>query len=187
MAVDDMTANEAAFVGMRSAAVTKGSVSKRKEEAESRIKNYMFLYYPSTYIDPGAKLIGSFGFSDKETVAPYYENARNADNENQSGFQDEEAIDEDAGEAVTIWQDSGKKFKNYSGSMEKKSTLKLYYFTRVMFGSLTGGGMAKRKLEDILYKRSGSRRYASARSRMLFSPDQDYYDKAYPGAKKFDE
>ncbi|MDR3275011.1 MAG: hypothetical protein LBS81_03385 [Endomicrobium sp.] len=39
MGVDDMIANEAAFVAMRSSAVTKSRV--RVNEAENRVKNYL--------------------------------------------------------------------------------------------------------------------------------------------------
>jgi hypothetical protein len=42
MSVDDMIANEAAFVAMRSAAVTKSKF--RAKEAEERVKNYLAFF-----------------------------------------------------------------------------------------------------------------------------------------------
>ncbi|MDR3112846.1 MAG: hypothetical protein LBU09_00535, partial [Endomicrobium sp.] len=49
----------------------------------------------------------------------------------------------------------------------------------IMFGSIVSKQMSKRLFFG------GSARYSSSRSRMIPSPDQDYYDKAYPGANKF--
>ena len=160
MAVDDMSANEAAFVGMRSAAVTKGNVSKKSKEARDWIDRYLLVSYGANF--------APFSFSDKNTVAPFYQRqGAGEDGENEEG--------QEGAQAVTIWTSGSKTAKDLSGHTIQKHTLKIYYFTRVIFGKITAPQTSRQ-----------GRRYQSSRSRMIPSPDEDYYDKAYPGARKFD-
>ncbi|MDR2191451.1 MAG: hypothetical protein LBO62_01020 [Endomicrobium sp.] len=176
--VDDMTLNEAAFVGMRSAAVTKGGETKRREEAEKWIKNYLLLFYPFSVSGITSQLKGSFVFSNYKTVAPYYQNAR-SDNSNGGEEDGEEMNAQDDGEPVTYWGGSLGNIKDYSGRTLKKYTAKIYYYTKIMFGSIVSKQMSKRSLFG------SNARYSSSRSRMIPSPDENYYSKAYPQAAKF--
>ena len=181
--VDDMTANEAAFVAMRSAAVTMRS--KREEEAKSRVDIYMFLYHPissdKSIINPG-----NFVYSDKKTVEEYLGSIGNSNNE--EDVEESETTSEQGGndddKSVTVYNNlrPGRiKYKDYSGNLIEANTAKFYYFTRVMFGSLVAKFTSKK---DVLFK--GYRRHQSARNRMVPSPDiRDYGDKAYRGAEKF--
>jgi len=177
MAVDDMTANEAAFVAMRSAAVTIGNAKSdgngKLKEAKSRVENYMLLFYPFSIIYKGDTSPSKFAYSDKKTVDKYF-HAENSDGEE----------NDDTGDSIAIYpnDDSGKKSYDYSDNLVHSHTVKIYYFTRVMFGSLVAKLTYKK---DAIY--SGARRYQSARSRMVPSPDWKFYYKAYPGAKNFDE
>ena len=169
IAVDDMTANEAAFVAMRSAAVTPSR--DRAKEAESWAKKHLNLFYP--FNAAGSFLgLSSFALSDKNTVDKFFTNSDGG----------EETLNEESGDgskAITIW-DGEKKMKDFSGSALTKQTVKIYYYTKVMFGSLTAPKNSKKRFGE-----NGSRRYQSARNRMFPSPDEDYYYKAYPGAQKF--
>jgi len=168
-AVDDMTLNEAAFAAVRSAAVTKGSLEERRTEAETRVKNYALLFYPLSYFGFG----GSFFYSSHDAVAPYYQNARK-DGSSESGEDEtEELPDGDSGKSVTVWR-AYLQQRDLSGNSVVEHTVKIYYYTKVMFAYLTAPKMHNR-----------SSRYASSRNRVVVSPDQDYYDKAYPKAKKF--
>ena len=171
--VDDMSANEAAFSAMRSAAVTEGSIfskeNKKLIEAGERVKSYMLYHYPLAYAGSGTANPSKFGFSDKNAVSPYFVNTSEKEEEIENG-------------SITIWADSKNTLKDYSGESISAHTLKIYYFTRVMFGGLTA---RDNSVKDAFY--SGSRRYQSARSRMVPSPDGKYYYKAFPGAKKFEE
>jgi hypothetical protein len=177
IAIDDMTLNEAAFVAMRSAAVTKGSEEKRREEAQTWAKNYLLLFYPWSVSAVSSQFKGSFVFSNHNSVAPYYQNAGNSNNEEE----EEEINGEDVENPITYWGASLGNVKDYSGRQVKKYTAKVYYYTKIMFGSIVAKQMSKRSFLG------GSDRYSSSRNRMIPSPDQDYYDKAYPGARKFDE
>ena len=205
MAVDDMTANEAAFVGMRSAAVT--IKTHRQDEAKKRVEKYFNIFYFSIFnpigsIWNGPKIPdspGSFKYSDKQTVKPYFipnsSSGNSGNEEEQSGSERE-----DKNSFVTAWHDTNERYisTDYSNYYKVQAcTVKIYYFTRVMFGSLVASrtSNAKRKTindfitigKDRAFGISGNRRYQSARSRMISSPDSKYYYKAYPGAKKFDE
>lgn len=174
MVVDDMIANEAAFVGMRSAAVTKGSENTKKEEAKKRINAYLFIHYPLASVNSKFSP-NKFVFSDKKTVEKYFKN--------NSSPEEEEESESESSDYITIWTNTNKNYfsTDLSGNKITARTTKVYYFTRIMFGSL----VAKFKSErDRLY--NGSRRYQSSRSRMVPSPDSAYYNKAYPGAKNFD-
>lgn len=185
MVVDDMTANEAAFSAMRSAAVTKND--KRQEEAENRIKNYYGKYYLlGKYLGFNEDITGSFGFSTKEEVAPFY-NRRESNNESSQNEQSSEVSDN----FVTVWPKYPSQVKHtesFSGEFISKQTVKLYYYTKVMFGSLTAPKTSKPGsfFEKYILKRTGRRRYQSARCRMVPSPDSEFYYKAYPGANNFD-
>jgi hypothetical protein len=175
MAVDDMTLNEAAFVAARSAAVTKGGQQKRRDEAELWAKNYLLLFYPWSFSGITSQLKGSFVFSDSDAVSSHYQDARNSDDEGE----EEETNGQDSGDPVTYWGASLGNFKDYSGRSVQKYTAKIYYYTKIMFGSIVAKNMSTRSLFG------GANRYASSRSRMIPSPDQEYYGKAYPGANKF--
>ena len=171
--VDDMTANEAAFVGMRSAAVTEGSVSaennKKLTEAKSRVKKYMLIYYPLAYAGGGDINPSKFVFSSKDKVKPYFINTS------------EQSEEEPEDDGIAIWADTRNTAKDYSGRNVSAHTVKIYYFTRVMFGSLMAKDNSVRA-----FPYSGSRRYQSARSRMVPSPDSGYYYKSFPGAQNFE-
>ncbi|MDR2773073.1 MAG: pilus assembly protein [Elusimicrobiota bacterium] len=166
--VDDMTANEAAFVAMRSAAVTPSQ--SRSKEAKSRAENYLMLFYPFSAID-SAGIVSNFAFSDKNEVEKYFAADNNGETLEDSA--------KDSKDAVTLWNGE-KKTKDYSGSYITKQTVKIYYFTRTMFGSLTAPKNSKKHFFE-----SGRRRYQSARNRMFPSPDEKFYYKAYPNGERF--
>jgi hypothetical protein len=195
MVVDDMTANEAAFVAMRSAAVTERS--ERQSEAEGRVKSYYnyYYYFFSNMPNSAAIALGrSFNFSDKSTIKRFYaRNTNNTQEQSSDGNEDSGAGDnaEAEGQGVTIWPQSNSNVKytrDFSGNALYKNTVKIYYFTRVMFGWLVAAETSERTWADRFIAGIGSRRrYQSARSRMMPSPDENFYYKAYPGARKFDE
>ncbi|MCL2390269.1 MAG: hypothetical protein FWD54_00215 [Endomicrobia bacterium] len=176
MVVDDMTLNEAAFVAMRSAAVTKAS--DRAKEAEKWAKNYLRPVYYSFFSNPENPLSsGSLRYSDKKTVWEYYRKNGNPN-------EDEEELESENGasEAFEVYAkasiDAEQKEwdKDYSGHVIRPHTAKIYYYTKIMFGSLVAKNTSNK-----------NRRYQSSRSRLVPSPASDYYYKAYPGAKNFDE
>ena len=177
MVVDDMSANEAAFVAMRSAAVTGGTAtdsnSDKAKEAKNRVETYMVIFYPLSIAVKGDFSPSKFAYSDKNSVDSYFHDSNNDD-----------TGDDDSGDSVTIYKndDSGNKSSDYDGYRVQSYTVKVYYFTRIMFGSI----VAKlTSTKDFLY--SGSRRYQSARSRMVPSPDWRYYNKAFPEADNFEK
>jgi hypothetical protein len=171
--VDDMVANEAAFVAMRSAAVTKSN--QRDKEAEDRVKKYLTFFYPLSSIGGGDFNPSHFVLSSRQKVTKYFKKGDKDDerdlqesvrNNNSSNAEDK---------SVSIWE--GKKTsKDYSGKNITKSTVKIYYFTRVLFGKLVA--------KDSSYK---NRRYQSSRNRMIPSPDEEYYFKSFPKAKSFEK
>ncbi|MDR2251416.1 MAG: hypothetical protein LBD98_01065 [Endomicrobium sp.] len=167
MTIDDMIANEAAFVAMRSAAVTKSKF--RTKEAEERVKNYLAFFYPGIVFGTSAFNLSRFVLSDKKIVERYFkrtDSCGESENIVESG---------DSDKSVTIWKGK-KKFKDCSGKNITKETVKTYYFTRVWFGSLVA--------KDNSFK---NRRYQSSRNRMIPSPDEKYYYKAFLGAKSFEK
>ncbi|MDR1196083.1 MAG: hypothetical protein LBL00_06385 [Endomicrobium sp.] len=176
--VDDMTANEAAFVAMRSAAVTKSN--DRKQEAQDRVRTYLLLFYPISSLQNKFNP-GNLVYSNKTTVA---KRLRNRDDDT---YYDDYEEDESDADGVTL-EDSDRnrvdenrqQYKDYSGRVIEAYTTKFYYFTRVLFGSLVAKFNSKRD-----YPYGGARRYQSSRNKMVPSPDEDFYDKAYPGAEKF--
>ncbi|AKL97664.1 hypothetical protein [Endomicrobium proavitum] len=186
MIVDDMTANEAAFVAMRSAAVTKGTAgvanNEKAKEAKERVENYMMFFYPLSKAGKSGGNPSKFVYSDINTVKPYFQSS---DRDEDAGDGDEDADDgeDETGESVKIYvnKDSGHNAKDYSGHRIRSHTTKIYYFTRIMFGSIVAKTVS---VKDRFF--SGSKRYASARSRMVPSPDAAYYNKAYPGAQNFE-
>jgi hypothetical protein len=169
--VDDMTANEAAFSAMRSAAVTKSKI--RADEAEQWGKKYLRIFYPFASFDGGGRL-SSFSFSDKNTVEKYL-----LGNQSEESLDSGESAADNSDRAVTLWS-GDKKTKDYSGKSLTKQTVKIYYFTRVMFGKLTAPSNSKK-----YFLETGARRYQSSRSRMFPSPDEEFYYKAYPDGEKF--
>jgi hypothetical protein len=167
MTVDDMIANEAAFVAMRSAAVTKSKF--RAKEAEERVKNYLKFFYPGIVFGNSALNLSRFVLSDKKTVERYF-NRANSCGESKNVFENGDEYN-----PVTIWKGKNK-FKDYSGKNISKETVKIYYSTRVWFGLLIA--------KDNSFK---GMRYQSSRNRMIPSPDEKYYYKAFPGAKSFEK
>jgi len=171
--VDDMIANEAAFVAMRSAAVTE--TKWRSKEVQDRVKNYFMFFYPTVIFGKSNFNPSHFVFSDKKTVEKYL---RGIDSDNEVG--DETVITDDnflnpEDSYASIWRGE-KTTKDYSGRSIAKETVKIYYFTRVLFGYLVSNSNSFR-----------NKRFQSARNRMFPSPDEDYYYKAFPGARKFEQ
>ncbi|MDR0724123.1 MAG: hypothetical protein LBF23_02935 [Endomicrobium sp.] len=162
--VDDITANEAAFVAARSASVTESKF--RLKEAQNRAKSYILFFYPLAVFSNSKFNPSHFVFVNKKD---FEQNFKTSGLENE--ISGEEVLDD--GNYITIWKGK-KKTKDYSGKQLSKATVKIYYFTRVLFGSLVA--------KDNSVK---NRRYQSARNRIVPSPDQSYYFKAFPGAKKF--
>lgn len=73
---------------------------------------------------------------------------------------------------TTHWDEKvlGNKIKDHHNSNINKHNVKIGYDEKIMFGRLFN---------------SSSYRHQSARARMIKSPDEEYYNKAYPDAKKF--
>jgi len=154
--IDDISANEAAFTAMRSAAVTKQK--DRAKEAKERAQKYLLLFYPLSIHSKGVI------WTDRSIVEQFFKRGQDSE---------EEAIEDSKDDlhSVAVW--SGKKTtKDYGGNSVKKQTVKVYYYTTVIFGRLFPNTI-------------GNKRFQSSRNRMFPSPDEDFYDKAYPGAKKF--
>lgn len=184
IAVDDMTANEAAFTAMRSAAVTGGGEAKFNE-AKNRVKKYLVNFYPFTVSETTSRMLGSFGFSNSSTVGTFF----NRKNESEDNNEEESVSSDDSDSFVTMHKPvtASRKTYDYSNNVLTDHTVKIYYFTRVMFGSLVAKKTSRREMTDKILGKSGSRRYQSARSRMVPSPDSAYYNKAYPGARNFED
>ncbi|MDR3244176.1 MAG: hypothetical protein LBT79_05450 [Elusimicrobiota bacterium] len=166
---NDLIANEAAFVSMRSAAVTKSS--DRIDEAKKRSAAY-FLWYgilPIPLIPIGDSF--TYGMSTRDAVSPYYK--RDGANASQSGG--------DNSYISMVAIDKNKSFTDYSNKTINAQILQIYYATKVFMGSLTASGISA-----INFWGSGSIRYEASRSALVPSPDEDYYYKAFPGAKNFD-
>ncbi|MDR0800586.1 MAG: hypothetical protein LBN01_03545 [Endomicrobium sp.] len=171
--VDDMIANEAAFVAMRSAAVTRNKYHSK--EVHRRVKNYLTFFYPAVVFGTSSFNLSHFVLSDKKTVEKYFKKSDNyEENDSEEIFTGGDSSDTE-NKSATIWK--GKKTaRDYSGKSITKETVKIYYFTRVLFGSLVS--------KSNSFK---NRRYQSARNRMVPSPDEEYYYKAFPGAKEFEK
>ncbi|MDR3257041.1 MAG: hypothetical protein LBT18_05325 [Endomicrobium sp.] len=171
--VDDMVANETAFVAMRSAVVTKDK--QRSKEVQARVKNYLTFFYPAAVFGASTSNFNPshFVLSNKRTVEKYFKKS-NEEQENESEVIVKDGSSNSQTQSVNLWK--GKKtIKDYSGKTIVKETIKIYYFTRVLFGSLIS--------KDNSFK---NKRYQSARNRMFPSPDEKFYYKAFPGAKKFE-
>jgi hypothetical protein len=154
--IDDISANEAAFTAMRSAAVTKQKF--RAKEAKDRAQKYLLSFYPLSINSKGII------WTDRSLVEQFFKRGQGSDGEVIEDSQDDLHF-------IAIWS-GRKKAKDYGGNEIKKQTVKIYYYTRVIFGSLFPNTIR-------------NRRFQSSRNRMLPSPDEDFYDKAYPNAKKF--
>ena len=74
---------------------------------------------------------------------------------------------------TTHWDETilGNKKEDHSGNQIKKHNVKIAYDTRIIFYKLFNLFVPIRE--------------QSARARMVKSPDRDFYNKAYPGAKNF--
>jgi hypothetical protein len=74
--------------------------------------------------------------------------------------------------ATTHWDENilGNKLKDHHNNSINKHNVKIGYDAKIMFGRLFN---------------SKAYRHQSARARMIKSPDEEYYNKAYPGAKEF--
>ncbi|GHT36253.1 hypothetical protein AGMMS49593_00600 [Endomicrobiia bacterium] len=165
--VDDMIANEAAFVAMRSAAVTESNL--RAKEAEDKTKTYLRFFYPLSSVTSNLNP-SHFVLSSKQDVVKYFKK----DGENSEEVIIDNDYPDSENKSVSIWK--GKKTsKDYCGKNIAKETVKIHYFTRVLFGKV---------LKNNLFK---NRRYQSSRNRMVPSPDEKYYFKAFPGAKSFEK
>jgi hypothetical protein len=167
MVVDDMIANEAAFVAMRSAAVTKDKF--RSKEVKERAQRYLAFFYPGIIFGTNVFNSSRFVLSDKKTVEKCFNKTDGRD------ISDSIVEGNGGSESITIWKGK-KKFRDYSGKSISKNTVKMYYFTRVMFGSLVAHGNSFK-----------NKRYQSSRNRMIPSPDEKYYYKAFLGAKCFEK
>ncbi|MDR2709455.1 MAG: pilus assembly protein [Elusimicrobiota bacterium] len=168
--VDDMTANEAAFRAMRSAAVA--GKSERSKVARDWAKKHLRIFYPMAEFDEGG-FLSSFVLSTNDEVKEFFNRTK--------GSQETETPDISSNEGITLWHGS-KTTKDFSGKSLSKQTVKIYYFTKVMFGKLIA---PKNSKDNVL--QSGAKRYQSARSRMFPSPDEDFYYKAYPDGKRFED
>jgi hypothetical protein len=166
--VDDILANEAAFVAARSASVTENKF--RLKEAQNRVKSYISFFYPLAVFSNSQFNPSHFVFVNKKD---FKENFKTSISESEKEISYKEVFDNR--NFVTIWK-GRRKTKDYSGKDLSKETVKIYYFSRVLFGNLVA--------KDNGVK---NRRYQSARNRIVPSPDQSYYFKAFPGAKKFEK
>lgn len=74
---------------------------------------------------------------------------------------------------TTHWSETvlGNKIPDHSGHEIKKHNIKIAYKSKVMFYKLFN-------LENFL-------REESSRARMIKSPDEEFYNKAYPGSREF--
>jgi hypothetical protein len=155
MVVDDMIANEAAFVAMRSGAVTKEKF--RSKEVKERAKKYLAFFYPGLMFAPGVFKSSRFVLSDKKSVEKSFKKTDDCN------ISDRIVEGNGGSEAITIWKGK-KKFRDYSGKSISKNTVKIYYFTRTTLKN---------------------KRYQASRNRMIPSPDEKYYYKALPTRKCF--
>lgn len=73
---------------------------------------------------------------------------------------------------TTHWDEDilGKKITDHSNKQIHKHNVKVGYYTKIMFG---------RFFDSLFYREQ------SARARMVKSPDEKFYTKAYPDAKEF--
>ena len=73
---------------------------------------------------------------------------------------------------TTHWDEDilGNKISDHSEKQIHKHNVKIGYYARIMFG---------RFFNSLYYREQ------SARARMIKSPDEDFYNKAYPDAKEF--
>ncbi|MDR1522581.1 MAG: hypothetical protein LBS29_01250 [Endomicrobium sp.] len=167
--VDDMVANEVAFVSARSVAVTENKL--RLKEAKDKAQFYISFFYPFSLFSNSNFNPSHFVFVSKKD---FEKNFSVPDAKNNKEY----ILGEDSSDStnfVTLWKGK-KKAKDYSGKELCKETIKIYYFTRVLFGYLIA--------KDNSIK---NRRYQSARNRIIPSPDEKYYLKAFPGAKEFEK
>ncbi|MBR3627803.1 MAG: hypothetical protein IKN42_03020 [Elusimicrobia bacterium] len=73
---------------------------------------------------------------------------------------------------TTHWDENilGNKIVDHSNKQINKHNVKVGYYVKIMFG---------RFFNSLYYREQ------SARARMIKSPDEDFYNKAYPNAKEF--
>ncbi|GHT42682.1 hypothetical protein AGMMS49921_08480 [Endomicrobiia bacterium] len=101
--------------------------------------------------------------SSRQDVVKYFKK----DGENSKEVIIDNDCSDSKNKSVSVWK--GKKTsKDYCGKNIAKETVKIHYFTRVLFG---------RVLKNNLFK---NRRYQSSRNRMVPSPDEKYYFKLFP-------
>jgi hypothetical protein len=166
--VDDMTANEAAFRAGRSAAVSEKS--ERAKTAEDWAKKHLRLFYNIDGISSFFR-DSSFVLSSNDKVSRFFGR----------GGKSDESVDESSGKSITVWN-GRKSFEDFSGNSVVKQTIKIYYYTKVMFGSLTAGKNSERS-----FFAKKDERYQSARFRIIPSPDEEFYYKAFPDGEDFEE
>ncbi|MDR3275242.1 MAG: hypothetical protein LBS81_04640 [Endomicrobium sp.] len=111
MVVDDMIANEAAFVTMRPAVVTKFKL--RSKEVELRVKNYIS-FFPSRFFGTSGFNPSHFVLSDKKTVEKYFKKSDfNKESDSETIVTDDNSVNP-ANKYASIWK--GKKtIKDYPG------------------------------------------------------------------------
>lgn len=103
---------------------------------------------------------------------------------------------------ATVWEKNLGDAKDHAGSAVRMFSAHAYYIQKIMFSSILQpflgendpfiktGGMAGSFYGGGFGMLDVSRKYGitgAAHCRMVKSPDCDYYDKAYKGAKKFNE
>jgi hypothetical protein len=165
--VDDMVANEAAFVSARSVAVTESKF--RLKEAKYKAESYMLFFYPLSLFANNKFNPSHFVFVSRKDFERYFSTSDVENTEDNVLYEDCSGTKN----FVTLWK-GRKKIKDYSGKELCKETIKIYYFTRIFFGYLVAKNNSVK-----------NRRYQSARNRIIPSPDEAYYFKAFPGARKF--
>jgi hypothetical protein len=159
--INNMTANEVAFVSMRSAAVTESRF--RTKEIKEKADNYFLILNPVGFLTRKGIVL-----TNRQTVERYFNN-RDQDNSNETEEIDNEDNNENA--PISIWSGE-KKARDYSDRVLTKQTVKIYYHLNVAFSYLFANS-------------NKGKVYQSARSRLVPSPDEDFYYKAYPNAQRF--
>ncbi|MDR2437692.1 MAG: hypothetical protein LBD17_06510 [Endomicrobium sp.] len=115
MVVDDMIANEATFVAMRSATVTKSKFHTK--EVKERVQKYLTSFYPGIIFGATTFNPSRFILSDRNSVERYFNKT------DRCGESENITENDDTSKCVTIWKGK-KKFKDYSGKNIAKETTK---------------------------------------------------------------
>ncbi|MDR3071239.1 MAG: hypothetical protein LBU29_01370 [Endomicrobium sp.] len=132
-------------------------MGKRSAEAKNKIKNYL-AFFSCTATNFDLMF---FTLSNKKSVVKYF---KKSDGIGENILDEMNDSLKQKNKSVNIWK-GRKHARDYSGQVVTKETVKIYYSARLLF----------------------NRRYQAARNRMVASPDEKYYYKAFPEAKKFEE